>query len=379
MDTYFAPAPRTERRQLRNQIEAISRSPVMNTLLNAASGLLVVLNEERQIVALNHSFLDKLGIQDPETALGLRLGETLSCVHAAEPPNGCGTTPFCKTCGAAIAMMTTINDDQAATEVCALTAEIDGTRQDLCLVVQTESLLVDGNRWILVYVQDVTREHFLANLERVFFHDLNNVLTSLLGNCELLALELPNHELLHRIKNAAVRMGSEISLQRCLSHHKDAKYLLQQHTTALSEIRREVTLLVAGNAAAKNKELHEEWPAAEIEIQTDPLLLSRVLGNMLLNALEATPEGGLVRLTTRLEPTMVVWEVWNGGHIPNANQGRIFQRHFSTKSQLGHGLGTYAMKLFGERYLGGSIFFHSTPAAGTLFTFRLPRRLAPGL
>ena len=65
MDTYFAPAERTEKRKFKDQIETISYSPVMNTLLKTMSGLLVVLNEDRQIVALNNAFLDAIGIKDP--------------------------------------------------------------------------------------------------------------------------------------------------------------------------------------------------------------------------------------------------------------------------------------------------------------------------
>lgn len=376
MDTYFAPAARTERRQLRNQIETISHSPVMNALLGTTAGLLVVLNEDRQIVALNHSFLDKLGIADPETALGLRLGETLQCVHAAGAPNGCGTTPYCQSCGAAIATMTAIKEDKEAEQICALSAEVDGIRQDLCLVIQSEPLPVDGMRWILVYVQDVTHQHFLTNLEHVFFHDINNVLTSLLGNSELLALAHPENEGIQLVKQAALRMRSEISLQRCLALHKSGQYLLHLQATTFAQIRQEVNLMVTGNAVTANKEREESWPALELAIETDPLLVSRVLGNMLLNALEATPAGGRIRLATRLQPTAILWEVWNPGHIPPENQKRIFQRHFSTKAQLGHGLGTYSMKLFGEHYLGGEVKFLSTPEGGTTFTFSLPQNSA---
>ncbi len=88
MDTYFAPAQRTERRKFTNQIETISHNPIMDALLKIAAGILVVLNEDRQIVALNHAFLKEIGVKDAEEVLGLRLGETLHCVHAFEKPNG---------------------------------------------------------------------------------------------------------------------------------------------------------------------------------------------------------------------------------------------------------------------------------------------------
>ena len=65
--------------------------------------------------------------------------------------------------------------------------------------------------------------------------------------------------------------------------------------------------------------------------------------------------------------------VHNDEAIPREVQARIFQRSFSTKAQRGRGLGTYSMKLFGERYLGGEVSFTSTPEAGTEFAIVLPR------
>ena len=53
---------------------------------------------------------------------------------------------------------------------------------------------------------------------------------------------------------------------------------------------------------------------------------------------------------------------------------RIFQRSVSTKAERGRGLGTYGMKLLGERYLGGEVSFVSTEEAGTTFSVRLPIR-----
>jgi len=120
METCFAPAPRTDRRRFKNQIHDISQNLIMTTLLKTVSGLLVVVNEDRQIVSLNHAFLEAIGIADAEAALGLRLGESLKCIHANQKPAGCGTTPYCRTCGAAIAMMAAIADDRADEQICAM-------------------------------------------------------------------------------------------------------------------------------------------------------------------------------------------------------------------------------------------------------------------
>jgi sensor histidine kinase regulating citrate/malate metabolism len=60
--------------------------------------------------------------------------------------------------------------------------------------------------------------------------------------------------------------------------------------------------------------------------------------------------------------------------IPEKVALRIFQRSFSTKAKKGRGIGTYSMKLFGERYLGGKVGFETNEEKGTMFFIELPER-----
>ena len=372
VDTYFAPSRRAERREFKNQVVDISQSPIMNTLLKTISGLMVVLNEQRQIVAINHGFLEAIGISNVQEVLGLRLGECLACVHAHEEPNGCGTTPQCVTCGAAIAMMAAIENDIGDEQMCALTSEKNGVTTDICLLIRSHPIRVDSRRWILIFAQDITQEQFWMNLERVFFHDINNSLAALLGFSDLLAADMPDNMAAQQIRASAVRLNAEISLQRTLSKSRGATYSLDKATIPLDRIRKELNLLIDGHNARFGKELTESWPEEDVFVHTDPLLVSKVLGNMVINALEATAKGGLVRIMVEVPSGAVVWKVWNDAYIDEKFQPRVFQRFFSTKSNTGRGLGTFSMKLFGEQYLGGRVGFASDPAEGTTFFFRLP-------
>lgn len=374
MDTYFAPALRTDRRIFKNQLADISRSPVVDTLLKTMSGLMIILNEDRQIVAMNHSFLEAIGIMDAEKVLGLRLGESLHCVHAHEEPNGCGTTPHCRTCGAAVAMMAAITEDRIEEKVCALTAERDGVVNDICLLVRAQPVVIDDHRWIMIFAQDITQQQFWVNLERVFFHDINNILSSLLGNSQLLSLSMPDNEYVREIFDASRRLAGEISLQRSLSQEKDSKYFIRRIDSNLNDLRKEIKIMIRDHQAFGNLEIIEKWPDEDVVLHTDIRLVSRIIGNMLINASEATADGGVVKLTTIVTDSHVQWDVWNEGVIAEEVQDRIFQRHFSTKAKVGRGLGTYSMKLFGEKYLNGTVSFTSSREAGTTFTFLLPYR-----
>ena len=372
MDTYFAPAERTDRRTFANQIEGISNSPIMSTLLEASGGLLIILNEDRQIVGLNEAFLASLGISDPAGILGLRLGEALNCAHALELPHGCGTTPHCATCGAAIAMMTAIIEDKALDQTCALTAEINGATHERYLSVRAQPLKVEGNRWILVFAQDITRQHSQTTLEQIFYHDLNNLLTAISCNSQILAQKMPDQGNAQQIRKAVERLTTEVSLQRFLSNQKDDAMLFKKELVSVRDIETELLLMVQEHPNCGGRNLVQRWPDEALFLTTDINLISRVLVNMVLNALEATPEGGTVRLNAFLEGDSIFWDVWNDRYIPPEVQLRIFQKHFSTKETMGRGIGTHAMKLIGERYLNGKISFTSSEREGTTFRFEHP-------
>ena len=100
-------------------------------------------------------------------------------------------------------------------------------------------------------------------------------------------------------------------------------------------LKREIDLIIEGHGASRNKRIKEIWPTDNKSLYTDRLLVSKIIGNMVINALEATRDGGSVHLTAKAEDGAVVWEVWNEGVIPEEVQQRIFQRHFSTKSDIG--------------------------------------------
>ena len=98
----------------------------------------------------------------------------------------------------------------------------------------------------------------------------------------------------------------------------------------------------------------------------------RVLTNMLKNAFEATPRGGQVNLGCEADENLCTFSVHNPDEIPEAVAAQIFRRSFSTKAETGRGLGTYSMKLFGERYLHGQVSFRSDPKDGTVFWITIP-------
>jgi len=175
METYFAPAGRMNENELVAEIKIVSQNPLVSGLLHLIGGLLAVLDEHRQIIALNNSFLQMLGVVNPEKALGLRPGEALQCIHAHDEPAGCGTTKFCSTCGAAIAIVSSLGQDKPVEKICALSANRGGKEVDIVLLVKSHPIKIDNKKFLLLFLQDISQQQQRAALERTFFHDVNTI------------------------------------------------------------------------------------------------------------------------------------------------------------------------------------------------------------
>jgi sensor histidine kinase regulating citrate/malate metabolism len=125
----------------------------------------------------------------------------------------------------------------------------------------------------------------------------------------------------------------------------------------------------ANHPAAIDKTIDHQFPDPGISIATDISALSGVLCNVIINALEATQKGGVVHLWLENESDSISFCVHNEQVIPEDIAIRIFQRNFSTKDGDGRGIGTYSMKLFGAKVLGGPVSFTRSAETGTVFRF----------
>ena len=372
--TYFAIAERATEAQLQEEIRLIINTPIMEGMIRAAGALFAVLNERRQVLAVNAKLLEMMGVQHPETLLGMRPGEIFCCVHAQEEPNGCGTTQYCATCGAAIAMVASLTLDTPVERLCALSVEHHGVEEDMCLSVRSCPITLEGKRFLLLFMQDVSKYQETVALEQVLLHDMNNLITGLLGSTELLIdAEEPERTMLVRgIHRMAHRMAQEIAVQRVISHSRFSELKLQQTRVTLREIIQDVQELFLNHPVAQDRRFAITQAIPDESIMVDVVLLRHVLVNMLKNAFEASAIGEEVQFWTELHANGVCFFVWNRQAIPPNITRRLFQRHFTTKSGPGRGLGAYSMRLLGEELMGGKISFTSSKAGGTIFSFFLP-------
>jgi two-component system NtrC family sensor kinase len=109
-------------------------------------------------------------------------------------------------------------------------------------------------------------------------------------------------------------------------------------------------------------------------LKIDPGKIRQLLTNLLLNALDAMPDGGKLGVSTRFEEglQLAALEVTDTGcGIPAQVIGRIFDPFFSTKGPKGTGMGLAVSYGIVEQH-GGRIEVSSQPGRGTTFTVHLP-------
>jgi signal transduction histidine kinase len=111
-------------------------------------------------------------------------------------------------------------------------------------------------------------------------------------------------------------------------------------------------------------------------VAADAELLHRVISNLVLNAMDAMPQGGALTLRTRDEDGKVLIEVADtGSGLTPEECARIFTPYYTSK-QHGTGLGLAIVQSVVSDH-GGSIRVQSEPGRGTTFVIELPRSLDP--
>ena len=365
--TAYAPARRSPREELERQALTLECSPLAREVLDKSPIAAAILNDNRQVILANRVLLDLAGAIDSRQVLGLRPGELLQCVHAGERAGGCGTTQFCQTCGAVRAVLEGISQHESVRE-CHLTRRVDGTQQALDLQISVAPL--EGpEQFVLCWVTDVGHQKRRQALERIFFHDVLNAAEGLLGLADEVVRQEQRDAQTSRfsglMRESAARLVEEIRSQQQLAAAE------QDDLTVSASPVYGLQLL---KSVARQQREGRVWidPAAQDAlIVTDRALLSRVLENMLRNALEATTPDQRVVAGCRASDGVVEFWVHNPGVMAREAQLQVFRRSFTTKG-AGRGLGTYSMKILTERYLGGSVHFRSNAVEGTTFFARIP-------
>jgi GAF domain-containing protein/ActR/RegA family two-component response regulator len=215
-------------------------------------------------------------------------------------------------------------------------------------------------------------------------HDFNNVLAVILGRVQLLQ---------RKLHDPTVRRWLGIVEQAALDGARTVRQIQE-----FTRVRRDQpTQAVDVNQAVRDavEVTRTRWRdeprsrGATIRLELDleavppvdgqPPELREVLTNLIVNAVEALPHGGELRIGTRVRDGRVQVSVADTGvGMSESVRRRIFEPFFSTKGPGGPGLGLATVYGIVSRH-GGEILVETAEGAGSTFTVRLPvGRAAPG-
>lgn len=215
-------------------------------------------------------------------------------------------------------------------------------------------------------------------VERIARHDLKTPLASIATVPRLLRerqrLSPENDELLGTVERAAMRVLSMVNLSLDLYRMEEGTYRLRAQAVDLAALAQAAQRELEAHAQSKQLRLVLDLPAEPVYAQGEELLCYSILANLLKNALEASPDGGTVRVTLRrisdANGEVVGLDVHNAGQVPEEVRDRFFEKYATHGKSGGNGLGCYSARLM-ARVQRGALRMTSTEQ-GTTLSLRLP-------
>jgi two-component system, cell cycle sensor histidine kinase and response regulator CckA len=260
---------------------------------------------------------------------------------------------------------------------------------EIFLQVAFTRTILDGAPSLLAVLSDATE---LKTLEAQFVqsqkmqavgqlaggvaHDFNNLLTAINGHCDLLLMRHDvadvEHGDLMQIRQNANRAAALVRQLLAFSRKQTLRPKVISLQDTLSELAHLLNRLLTDKVALKIEHGPDLWP-----VRVDERQLEQVIMNLVVNARDAMPRGGEVRITTRnvrltqdlhrdravvLPGDYVLIEVADSGTgIPEAKLNKIFEPFYTTKP-VGEGTGLGLSTAYGIiKQTGGFIFADSPP------------------
>ena len=205
-------------------------------------------------------------------------------------------------------------------------------------------------------------------------HDIRNPLQSITSDIYLAKTELASTPESDARKNA---LESLQEIEKNVDYINKIVADLQDYAKSIDPAAQKTDLEALCNELLQGKQIPENIKAScniETTVKTvvvDCVLLKRILGNLVSNAVQAMPNGGELTMMAHLDVEDIVIAVQDTGiGIPDKVKSKLFTPLFTTKSK-GQGLGLAVVKRMTEA-LNGKVTFESIEGNGTTFTIRLP-------
>jgi len=217
-------------------------------------------------------------------------------------------------------------------------------------------------------------------VDQILRHDLKTPLSAFIGIPQMLLKrqDIPGNvrEMLSVLEKTGFRMMSMINRAMDIYKIESGTYELRPVPVDLIrivyQIRKELEDLFASKECSFEVLLEGIPVGLEkiFEIPGEEMLFYSMLGNLIKNAVEASPEKGKITVGFGTHPCPFVY-IQNAGLIPAEIRGRFMEKYHTSGKPKGLGLGAYSAKLMAG-VLGGKISFTSAEPEGTVIRIEFP-------
>lgn len=237
-----------------------------------------------------------------------------------------------------------------------------------------------------VQLKQVQKLEAVGRLAGGVAHDLNNLLTPILGYSDLLAIDTSISDSakakLAQVSKAAT--GARDLVKQLLAFSR--RQVFEYQPVYLNKIVKDFDILIR-RTIRENIEISVSTDSDLKPVMADRGQIEQVLMNLIVNASDAMPDGGKLSIETKMTELDAIYaatfpEITPGNYvmleisdtgegIDEENLSKIFEPFFSTKGEQGTGLGLATVYGIIKQHKG-SVWVYSEPGLGTTFKVCLP-------
>ena len=213
----------------------------------------------------------------------------------------------------------------------------------------------------------------LEDVGRIAQHDLKTPLGSLAAAPALLragrSMSAQEEAVLSMMELAANRAIRLVNLSLDIYRMETGTYLFRPEIVDLSAVVNAVVMDLAAQAQSKQIQITTQGHEPTVYVAAEDSLCYSIIANLTKNAVEAAPDGSVVRIHLHNDPRVRL-VIHNQGSVPESMRGNFFAKYASSGKAGGSGLGTYSSHLLAQ-VQGGSLTMETSEAGGTCLTLEL--------
>jgi len=246
---------------------------------------------------------------------------------------------------------------------------------------------LENDRFLLSVYRHAIQKKNQAELSAMLIHDLRSPLQSLMSYLELIENEVfgeinsGQHKMISHALSLSEDMQGLLEELSKIYQYEQKSYVFSMEKTPLKSLLDMVLPALWVLADKKNIKFNPQIVSDLPVVKIDNQAIYRVLVNLVSNAINHSPENGVVRLNVQLiekneQPSFVHFKVIDSGKgIDSEKINYIFDKFYrvsdKTAKKSGYGLGLYISKLIVEAH-GGTISAYNNREGGMTFYFTLP-------